>query len=224
MSEEKKRELARLQHHMRDKIETSKVIPDIAHIPERYRGKTFLNYDPTGIKKEIEKATVAIRNKRSVFITGPCGTGKTHMGLGLIYEWARNNFTYTLHKDGFAVKNYLNNDVPVYTPMIEVLAELRHAMHISKAEIDEETVLANYLDRPVVFLDDVGSEKITDWSRQILYLIVDRLYRTDQQLIITTNMTLQELAEATDDRIASRLMEMCTIIKLSGHDRRLAKK
>lgn len=224
LSDDRKRDLAQFEKRVKEDIEQSTMIPQASKIPERYQGKTFINYDQTGRVKETAAAVSAIRKGRSVFITGECGTGKTHMGLGLIYEWCRENFTAAPRGDGVVVANYEANDVPVFAPMIEVLASIRHAMNTTKRDIDEEVILAEYLERPVLMLDDVGSEKATDWTRQVLYTIIDRIYRTNQQLILTTNLSLQQLAEVTDDRIASRLAEMCYKVTLKGPDRRLEKK
>ncbi len=52
-----------------------------------------------------------------------------------------------------------------------------------------------------------------------LFSVVDGRYRTGKPLIVTTNLTLQELKNPPDlahRRIYDRLLEMCTPIKING--------
>ena len=72
-------------------------------------------------------------------------------------------------------------------------------------------------------LDDIGSEKATDWALQMLYLLIDRRYSQMLKTIITSNLTLDQIADRLDDRISSRIAGMCKIVSIKGKDRRLAK-
>jgi DNA replication protein DnaC len=42
-----------------------------------------------------------------------------------------------------------------------------------------------------------------------------------QPLIITTNLDIKEFKEKNDERLMSRIFEMCTGIKFTGNDYRL---
>lgn len=78
----------------------------------------------------------------------------------------------------------------------------------------------------VLLLDDLGAEKPSEFSRETLGLIVDRAYREESPVIVTSNFDFKGLAERIDDRTADRLAELCQAVKLSGSDagrgRRLA--
>ena len=56
---------------------------------------------------------------------------------------------------------------------------------------------------------------------ETLHRIVDKRYREVLPTIVTSNSSLDELADRVGDRIPSRLAETCDIIKLEGGDRRL---
>ncbi len=72
----------------------------------------------------------------------------------------------------------------------------------------------------LIILDDFGSEKMTDFVRQISYLIINYREQNRLQTIITSNFTLDEIDKYIDRRISSRIAGMCEIIRMSG-DKRL---
>ena len=73
----------------------------------------------------------------------------------------------------------------------------------------------------VLVIDDLGANKATEWVRQITYYIVNAREQEMLPIIITSNFSLEEIAEQIDSRISSRIAGMCKSIKLSGRDRRL---
>ena len=62
---------------------------------------------------------------------------------------------------------------------------------------------------------------MTDWIKEVFYLIIDRQYRNMKNIIITTNMNSDEMSKNFDYRIVSRLMEMGNVIKFDGKDYRI---
>lgn len=78
---------------------------------------------------------------------------------------------------------------------------------------------------PLLVLDDLTAERQSDYMLEIVYNVIDARYRAKLPLIVTTNLTRQELQNPTDiryQRIFSRLFEMCTPIEVTGVDRRHA--
>lgn len=80
------------------------------------------------------------------------------------------------------------------------------------------------LDRfSLLVIDDLASERDTEYMGEIVQNIIDARYRAGLPLIITTNLTSEELkhpAEMRKQRIYSRLFEMCIPIEVKGKDRR----
>jgi DNA replication protein DnaC len=70
-------------------------------------------------------------------------------------------------------------------------------------------------------MDDLGVEKTSEWSMQTLYTITDWRYRELRQTLVTSNLTLDEIAGKVGDRIASRIAGMCKVVELKGKDRRI---
>lgn len=76
---------------------------------------------------------------------------------------------------------------------------------------------------PLLVIDDLSAERKTEYMQEIVFNVIDARYRANLPLIVTTNLTRDELlhqAGLTYERIFSRLFEMCTPIEVSGADRR----
>lgn len=76
---------------------------------------------------------------------------------------------------------------------------------------------------PLLILDDLSAERKTEYMQEIVFNVIDSRYKVGLPLIVTTNLTADELkypAEITNKRTFSRLFEMCIPIEVSGTDRR----
>ena len=76
---------------------------------------------------------------------------------------------------------------------------------------------------PLLILDDLSAERKTEYMQEIVYNVIDSRYRARLPLIVTTNLTGDELkhpAEVTNQRTFSRLFEMCIPLEVKGADRR----
>lgn len=148
----------------------------------------------------------AVRSGRGIFITGECGTGKTHMGVGLLLDW------YSRHAKSIVINS------SIFMPVVELFFDLKRAFDKPGGEAD---IIDLHSYSPMLMLDDLGAEKVSEWSIQVFYLILDRRYRGMLPVIITSNLSLGRISEVFDDRVASRIAEMCEVIRLEGPDRRV---
>jgi len=73
----------------------------------------------------------------------------------------------------------------------------------------------------LLIIDDFGTNRTTGWTDEILYSIVNFRYENKLPLIITTNLSIDKFKESNDERLMSRIFEMCKGIKFSGPDYRL---
>lgn len=79
---------------------------------------------------------------------------------------------------------------------------------------------------PLLILDDLSAERKTEYMQEIVQNVIDSRYRAGLPLIITTNLTGEELenpADVTSQRLFSRLYQMCIPVKVEGTDRRRAR-
>ena len=76
---------------------------------------------------------------------------------------------------------------------------------------------------PLLILDDLSAERKTEYMQEIVYNVIDARYQAGLPLIVTTNLTSDELkhpADVTNQRTFSRLFEMCIPLQVEGIDRR----
>lgn len=77
------------------------------------------------------------------------------------------------------------------------------------------------MDVPLLYLDDVGIVKPTEWALQNLESIVDKRYADGKRTLLSSNHPLDEFAEIVGERIASRIHGTCEVLFLMGNDRRV---
>jgi DNA replication protein DnaC len=145
----------------------------------------------------------------SYYIYGPVGSGKTLLAAYMILEAKR-------------VAYMQGKDFPeaILLSIPELLLDIRRTF--GKDPESELELINRVCDADLLVLDDLGSEKDTDWSFQMIYLIINRRYEAMKSTIVTSNLSLDGLSDALgDDRISSRLKQMCEIIFLNFKDFRL---
>lgn len=181
-------------------------------IPARYRCKALMP------EAHSRRALEALEAGQSLFLTGVTGSGKTHLAVALMCHWYADALTQRNDGEIFPAKGS-----PVFLPAAELLLEIKESWHREEdmqAE-SEKRILDRCAGKPLLVLDDLGAEKTSDWSRQVVYLLIDRRYRNMRQTIITSNRTLGQLAEGLDARIASRIAEMGVVIDMGKKDWRV---
>lgn len=75
----------------------------------------------------------------------------------------------------------------------------------------------------LLVIDDLSAERDTDFMNEIVFNIIDSRYRAGLPLIITTNLTAEEIKNPADirkQRTYSRLLEMTIPVEVNGVDRR----
>ena len=78
---------------------------------------------------------------------------------------------------------------------------------------------------PLLILDDFGMERGTEYGLEQVYNVIDSRYRSRRPMIVTTNLSLQDLQHPQDTahaRIYDRLLEMCAPIRFTGENFRRA--
>ncbi len=158
-------------------------------------------------------------NESGLYIVGPCGTGKTHYLSALM----REKILSTHGNRSYHLTYYYNrpesSDYPRFISIPDLLLKIRSTF--SDDSTTEEEIIERYSNIGILMLDDIGSEKPTEWVLQTLYLIIDHRYRELKETYITSNLSLDQLAARLSDRIASRIAGMCKVLKLDGKDRRI---
>ena len=143
----------------------------------------------------IEFSKMYERNQGLLF-WGTVGTGKSYTAA--------------------CIANYLleANTSVVMTSFVRILQEMQGF------DREREETFTNKLNSvKLLIIDDLGAERSTDYALEKVYGIIDNRYRAKKPLILTTNLTLQQMQEATDIRYAriyDIIFEMCYPMEFSG--------
>lgn len=133
---------------------------------------------------------------RNLLLLGPVGVGKSHAAVAAVRAQH--------HDRGAEVR---------FFPVVELLDLLRPG--------GPEGALYDLADCDLLVLDDVGSERATDWTAERLYALVNRRWLEGRPSVCTTNLDSTELATAVGPRVFSRLVGNGAVaLRLTGPDRR----
>ena len=173
---------------------------DIKTWEERIRPKIMEDFS-LRIQKDLE--TIPPPNDlpeiESCFIYGKIHTGKTILAAWMYVEACRQQFMSITHETIEFVK------------ISEFFNQIKRSY--DDPELSEQTILDRYSETDILFFDDFGMERPTDWALSLLYLLVDRRYENLKTTIFTSNHSLGQIAEKFgDDRITSRIQRMCKVI------------
>lgn len=176
-------------------------------IPKRFASKTLHNLE--NYDAEIEEAMRAITHGIGVCLIGPCGSGKTHFATGLFKEVVKRRVR--VNDEGEL--DYRMCLGCRWASAYDFLFDLKKAMG---TEISDDAIISQWTMPEVLLLDEIGVENVSDWSRFMMYALINERYIQERFTIITSNLSLDHLAERIDDRIGSRINEMCHVMTLKG--------
>ncbi len=185
-------------------------------IPARFRGVSFDRPPVSDMVRDPARAPVyeAVReftneigerldSGRGLWLMGDVGTGKTTLAM-LVSKAAVE----------------AGRSVAIYS-LPRLLARIRRTYD---AEAGEDSFL-DFFERltsvDLLHVDDLGAEKRTDWVLEQLYAIVDERYESRRSILVTTNLSQEELEQQIGPRTVSRLIEICgDPLPLFGEDER----
>lgn len=149
-----------------------------AGLPDRYQTASFDSFDPR-MGPSVEAAFFHMRKfvqehmlnrSRGVLLTGPCGTGKTHLAIA-----AARELTLQYGAECF------------FTDIRNLLKTIQGTFSSANAA-NESDILRPVLRAPVVILDELGAARSTDWSADVIEHVINTRYNENRCTIITTNL------------------------------------
>lgn len=95
---------------------------------------------------------------------------------------------------------------------------------LAKSPQEKQEYLRDLTDCDLLILDDFGMERQTDYAREQVFHLIDGRYLSRLPLIVTTNLSLQELKNPktmAEKRINDRILEMCVPVCFDGESLRV---
>ena len=144
--------------------------------------------------------------QKNLLFVGKAGTGKTFMSSCIASEIVNKGYTV------------LYQTAPLLMDM------LLEAKFNSLKDEQKKEQYERVFDVDLLIIDDLGTENLNNMKFTELFNIINTRLLKDKKTIISTNLTLAELAQEYDDRVMSRLIGNYTICRFFGEDIRLRKK
>jgi len=214
-----------------------------ARIPAKFRDATFKSFRADTAERRKFRQTcrdwtkAMVRTpkmvKQGLFLCGPTGGGKTHMAYAALKQLLWDSRREAVAWNCYALMHELRRD-------------------IDRVENDPEkgAAIEEALEAPILMLDDLGAEQVTEWSLDRLFQVVDGAINGERILLVTSNFcpgdprgaeTKAEdgkdsdarasraetskdnragLTERVGERIASRLVGHCAVVRCPNVDYR----
>ena len=206
-----------------DRLKRGRVRGIASAIPPRYRGVSFdrppvsdMARDPetrfvvSHVRKFGEELDENLGAGRGMWLMGGTGTGKTTLGM-LVAK--------TALAAGHSVAVY-------FTP--KLLTQIRQTYQATQSEDAYDAFFRRLTSVDLLYIDDLGSERHTDWVVEQLYALVNERYENQRSMLVTSNAEggvdagQRQLKEQIGARTVSRLIEICgDPLPLFGNDRRV---
>lgn len=191
------------QKELQENMERVKRLRKYSLMDAKFQNATFDNFQVTKTNQKNLKyckryATgfdEMLKKCQGLLFWGGVGTGKSYAAA--------------------CIANYLLEQKisVVMTSFVKIL-EL-----IQKDRDEESNIIRRLADAKLVIFDDLGAERDTSYALEKVYNIIDSRYRSGLPMILTTNLSLQEMQEETDiqyARIYDRIFEVCYPMQFTG--------
>ncbi|HON25409.1 MAG TPA: ATP-binding protein [Myxococcota bacterium] len=191
-----------------------------AQIPARFHRSTLDNYEELAgnqakIKMHFNRYRQAYEpGAKGLLLSGIPGVGKTHLICGLLRHLGLE----------------LNKTVR-FVDFFNLLDMLKSSWNDDKGDGDIMNSLASV---DVLAIDEMGKRPMTAWELSVLDQLISRRYNSRKTMFITTNLAIdtagqsqnvkrRRLVDEVQERIYSRLIEMCDFLEVKGVDYRISK-
>ena len=154
------------------------------------------------VAKDYTSKCITKIQTKGLIITGESGLGKTHLAASIANKLIENDKIVLMGR---------------LTTLLDMIKETFRDNTKSENELIEL-----YSNVDMIIIDDLGTEKISQWALEKLYTIIQNRNENGLSIIITTRFDKQELIERFSqsqdeqlvDAIISKLYQMCYGITL----------
>lgn len=209
-------------------------------IPKRFEQCEFASFDTdiwteayhgpdaTAYNQSLVRAKVIVegfakeypaRDHRGILLMGNSGTGKTHLAVSALR---------VLMERGHQVLFY------DYSDLLKALQS-----SYSNSSVSESSILETVIGVEILLIDDLGASKPSEWTREIVGHVLNKRYSDNRTTLLTTNYSDEQapveliklpngrmaeapreesLPERVGQRVYSRIVEMCRVVKVSALD------
>lgn len=196
-------------------------------VPDRYRDRTLDGYDgsasPSAAKALAAARRVVSGELRTLILVGPPGVGKTHLMAAIFRAVTERMAAAWLESRTAAIAEFRPVPpmlAPEWCSVPELVSDLRTEMGTDlHAASDRALRLRTW--PSLLVLDDLGREKISDWTGELVYTLVNARYEAMLPTIASSNLPPSDLATSGYWPVVSRLAEDGALVRIEAPDRRI---
>ena len=167
----------------------------------RHTFENDLGYNPKQIamaKQYVQHWEEFLASSTGLLLWGNVGTGKSFIA-------------------GCIANALLDKGVPVIMTNFARLLNKLTDMYSG----DRNAYIDSFKKYPLMIIDDLGVERNSEFAREQVFSGIDSRYRSELPMIVTTNLTLEELQHPEDlsrSRIYDRVLERCLPIRVNDQN------
>lgn len=180
-------------------------------LSKRMKGYTLGSFKPYASRsaaQALERVEAYLRDweenreaGRGLFFCGGVGTGKTHLAVAAMSELMETKRVPSL-----------------FVTVPELLDNLRGTYNAPGRNLDDWMDAVKNAE--LLLLDDLGSEKASQWVQERLFVVVNHRYREALPTLFTSNIGPKDISAQLGERTTSRVIAMCEWMSLDGDDYR----
>lgn len=195
------REQKRKHREFLDRVEKNRSVGLTDPVLRKHTFENDLGYNPKqmGMAKQFVRHWDEFKkDSMGLLLWGPVGTGKSFIA-------------------GCIANALLDKGVPVMMTNFARLLNKLTDMYSG----DRNAYINSFNSFPLLIIDDLGVERNSEFAREQVFNIIDSRYRSQLPMIVTTNLTVDELKNPADlarARIYDRVLERCTAIKVNDQN------
>jgi DNA replication protein DnaC len=185
-----------------------------ASIPKRYEHCSLETFREKSVVLTVAKRRVQefvdlwpnTPEGKGLLLMGGCGVGKTHLAVAALVE-------------------IINSGKPgrlVFSNFQDLIQQIQASFDADTATTKAE-IMRPILEADLLVLDELGSQKPTQFVQDILYYVINTRYNEERATIFTTNYydrspdaKDETLEQRIGTRLRSRLAEMADRLEFSG--------
>ena len=184
-----------------DRVEKNRSVGLTDPVLRKHTFENDLGYNPKqmGMAKQFVRHWDEFKkDSMGLLLWGPVGTGKSFIA-------------------GCIANALLDKGVPVIMTNFARLLNKLTDMYAG----DRNAYIDSFNSFPLLIIDDLGVERNSESAREQVFSVIDSRYRSQLPLIVTTNLTPEQMRNPEDlarARIYDRVLERCTPIRVDSQN------
>lgn len=190
-------------------------LKDASMMDDKYRKASFSSYMVREEnKKAFQTARAYVRDFQTMIKDGHPKTGEKNIGL-VFYGKVGTGKSYTAACIANALMEMKVS--VIMTSFVKILQDIQ-------SREDEANYISVLNGCKLLIIDDLGAERNTDYALEKVYNVIDSRARADKPMILTTNLSFDEMMRNPDiryRRIYDRIFETCIPVEMPGNSFRI---